>query len=91
MRGKRRLANEKETQREGVSAFAEGKPDTDCPYKSNGNAADVSQNRIWWMNGYYAAHAVANVRGVTSPKSSRNLTLRNQTCKIRGNFPKGTT
>ena len=54
-----------ETQREGASAFAAGKPDTDCPYKSNGNAADVSQKRIWWMNGYWAAHAVANVRGVT--------------------------
>ena len=65
MRGKRRSKYEKDIQREGVFAFAAGSSDTDCPYKSNGNAADVSQKRIWWMNGYYAAHAVANVRGVT--------------------------
>lgn len=65
MKGNRRSKNEKDIQHEGVSAFAAGSQDTDCPYKSNGNATDVSQKRIWWMNGYWAAHAVANVRGVT--------------------------
>lgn len=54
-----------EIKREGVCAFAAGKPDCECPYKSNSDLLNASQKRIWWMTGYWAAHAVANVRGVT--------------------------
>ena len=46
--------------REGIEAFRDDKPDSVCPYESGGEHR-MSQKRIWFMDGYWAAHVVQHV------------------------------
>lgn len=47
---------------EGVRAFQRGEPDSVCPYNGRGSKEGMSQRRVWWMTGYWAAHVVQHVR-----------------------------
>lgn len=49
---------------EGVSAFEAGKSDETCPYISRG-VTELSNFRMAWMSGYWAAHVVKHVRNIT--------------------------
>lgn len=49
---------------QGIEAFREGLTDDSCPYPCGGEHG-VSQKRIWFMDGYWAAHVVSNVSCVT--------------------------
>ena len=48
---------------EGVVAFRSHQEDSTCPYKSGGECG-MSQERTWWMHGYWAAHVVHHVTSV---------------------------
>lgn len=57
-----------EVRGEGISAHAARKPDCACSYKSGDSESGSNQDRIWWMDGYWAADVVKNCRGVTLPE-----------------------
>ena len=57
---------------EGVKAFRDGAPDSTCPYRGHGaDATEMSEKRVWWMTGYWAAHVVQHVQCCTLSEQLR--------------------